>query len=621
MLAGVFLNAQGQSNHNSLKNRGLPRGGSTSADTITVPANSVETVNPAELQKTSPFLDTLKIKASKRKLTQTFYNLLIVPTEKVSKKLEGEEIDREDYFEGYNGKTIRQIRLKKLDVFGPDIWDTLRVADSWAERSLNSVHIKTTNRILMKNILFDIGDTLDAMLLVDNERVLRRLPFIRDVRIVVEEVGNEVVDLVVITRDVFSFGFGLSLDRVDKGKVELFDRNIMGIGHEGIVNILWNGQKSSLLGIETRYEADNILGTFIRGSLSYTNAFQREQVGGKLKRRFVTPRTKWAGGMEISQINTIARFDTSNLDFSFRYNYQDYWAGRSFLIDPERRTRIIVSGRFLKNNVFDRPAITKKTYYKYHHRYMALGSIALSRKNYYSSQLIFNYGRTEDIPYGTLLTLTGGMEINEFFTRGYAGLQGAGGRYVGNLGYLASSLSLGGFIRKGHLEQGMVQFKTNYFSNLMRVGRYRVRQFVDLDYTIGIRRFADEKIFIDDEFGIRGLLSDSLSGKQRLSLNLETVVFSPLYLIGFRFTFFGFADMGLVGSNPDLIIPDTFFSGFGLGVRIRNENLVFKTFQVRFGFYPTIPPGSLWYPVHISSERRLQPVRFDADAPQVMPFR
>jgi len=61
--------------------------------------------------------------------------------------------------------------------------------------------------------------------------------------------------------------------------------------------------------------------------------------------------------------------------------------------------------------------------------------------------------------------------------------------------------------------------------------------------------------------------------------------------------------------------------GFGIGFRVRNENLIFNTFQVRFGIYPGAPPHSILQYVDIDGERLLNPPGFDPQAPGVTKFR
>ena len=77
-------------------------------------------------------------------------------------------------------------------------------------------------------------------------------------------------------------------------------------------------------------------------------------------------------------------------------------------------------------------------------------------------------------------------------------------------------------------------------------------------------------------------LKEYVTGTNRMILNTETVVFTPYQPLGFRIAVFGFADFGLIGYSPNIFKND-FFTSFGLGVRLRNERLVFNTVQIRLG--------------------------------------
>ena len=45
---------------------------------------------------------------------------------------------------------------------------------------------------------------------------------------------------------------------------------------------------------------------------------------------------------------------------------------------------------------------------------------------------------------------------------------------------------------------------------------------------------------------------------------------------------FGFADFGLIGDNGN-IFKNNFYATVGLGIRIKNEHLIFNTISIRLG--------------------------------------
>jgi hypothetical protein len=159
-----------------------------------------------------------------------------------------------------------------------------------------------------------------------------------------------------------------------------------------------------------------------------------------------------------------------------------------------------------------------------------------------------------------------------------------------------------------------------YVSNLYSLGKNRIRNFINLDYTRGFTRYTDEYLGIIRDKGFTGFRNDSIRGGQRVRLSLESDVFSPVNYLGFRFVFFGFADMAFIAGTKQIISNGAFLSGIGLGIRIRNNNLVFNTFQIRIGFFPNAPEYSRESHFTISGEQLLRPPTFVPGPPAIIPF-
>jgi hypothetical protein len=62
-------------------------------------------------------------------------------------------------------------------------------------------------------------------------------------------------------------------------------------------------------------------------------------------------------------------------------------------------------------------------------------------------------------------------------------------------------------------------------------------------------------------------------------------------------------------------------SAIGVGVRIRNDNLVLNTFQIRLGFFPNLPEYSRISRLIISGEQLLRPDNFEPVPPTLIPFK
>jgi hypothetical protein len=576
------------------------------------------------------FFDTLEVRASKKRWTRELHNIVITaPPVPDNLDTMPTRLSIDPYI-GYGGKIIRNIRVTKLEPFGPSIHDTTRTAGSKMEKLGNDLHRITHDRVVQNHLLFQPGDLVDPNEISDNERILRELPFIQDVRIYLEETypGSDTVDVRVVTKDAFSIGVSGLLNDIDVGKLDIFESNLFGFGHELHAIFYWDGEKSPWLGHEIYYLMHNLGGSFINSTLRYQQVFNTESYQLELDRRFVTPDAKWAGALNLERTRTFRYIDfedSISADVPVKYNLYDGWLGRAFFLRSQRtetrkRLNLAVSSRLYWNQYIDRPDPDETSFYLYQNRTGWLSSLAISSQSFFRSKLIRDFGRTEDIPQGLLFSITGGLEKNEFNTRVYGGFSFSQGRYLGNLGYLYTKLETGGFfLRKDYVEQGVINFRAHYFTPLFIVNRFKFRHFISTNFVQGINRFEDEFIGIGDQdiFGFRYGLP---LGTKKAFLNYEVDAFSPYYLYGFRFVFFGFLDFGLISQDDRKLHDGLFQSGFGIGARIRNERLVFPTISIRLGYYPNHPDKDFPLFLDFSGEERLKIDDFHVTRPEIVPF-
>jgi hypothetical protein len=581
-----------------------------------------ETPVPSRIEigeKKPEFFDSLKLKASRYLITRKLYDFVIVSAKPL---LPGHFIRSSDAdFRRYTGRKIRNIEIRRLGVFGSDINNPDYFEPNRTESILNKTHLKTNEFIIRKNLLFSSGDTISALVLSDNERILRQLPFIEDSRILVVPVSGGEADIIVLTKDVYSLGASYKYSGIKKGDFALFDKNILGLGHEFRLEIPYNSDLPDSPGFGIGYNIDNISKTFINLDLYYYDGLGKKTYGFDLQRKLVSSTTKYAGGISVREMFTTEDLDTLTVPEPLKYNLQDYWLLRSFLINRESVSRIIIGARYTNNNVFDHPFILPDSYHYIQKYSLFLGSVAFSARKFYKTNLIYTYGRTEDIAYGGMINMTLGKEINEFKDRIYGSINLSGGKSIKSFGYIYSSLGISTFFSGDKTEQGLLSLKTSYFSNLQYLRNFRVRNFIRFDYTRGFDRNSNEELTFSREGGFSGFKNDSVGGKQRLGLSLESVLFSPANFYGFRFAFFAFADIGYLFGTNEFVGTGEVLSSLGIGIRIRNDHLVFNTFQIRLGFWPNLPDFSKVNYFSVSGEKLLNPDNFDPGPPALIPFR
>lgn len=599
--------------------------------TIFIPHNSKYYISKRRNDKGAQLFDSLARKAAATDWTNRLHNIIIraprqeAVTDTLPIRRSGAT------FIPYEDKIIRNIYFRKLEPFGPTIFDTSVTQLSPAKQLGNNMHVLSQDRVLRNQLLFKKGDRLDPYLIGDNEKIIRELSFIEDARILVTPVdgSGDSVDVLVLVKDAFSIGLGWEMKDYNAGTLELFNKNIMGFGHEFHITFHWDGDKRPWIGNEFTYIINNISRSFISSHVRYAQVFETETFEFGLDRRFITPDTKYAGAVNYQRTKTVQniRFsDTIELPVPIKFDRTDIWIGRSIYLSSREqfgrpRANLILAGRYLNEYFYQRPPVSKNIFYDYHQKNIFLFSLGFSQHKFFRSNLIYSFGRTEDIPQGMLFNITAGPEFSEFNSRWYAGFDLSKGGFLRNAGYLYGKVSYGGYMEHIDLiERGIVRARLDYFTNLFIINRYKFRHFISIDYTRGFRRLEDEILNINDEHGIRGFKSDLVGGTQRLVVNYEAVAFSPYYLYGFRFVFFGFSDFGLIGSDLTSVFDNRLHTGLGLGVRIRNERLVFETIQIRIGYYPTLADERFPLVMNFSGEKRLSPKNFYVTRPDIVRF-
>ena len=147
-----------------------------------------------------------------------------------------------------------------------------------------------------------------------------------------------------------------------------------------------------------------------------------------------------------------------------------------------------------------------------------------------------------------------------------------------------------------------------------------MRNFLRFELVNGINRYHDEYLEFVSEDGFSGFRNDSIAGTNRLKLSFESVMFGPKSWMGFRFAYFAFGDVGYLFEPREDLYNGNILSSIGLGIRLRNDNLVFNTISIRFSYYPTLPLNSNYRNIILSGEQLLKPANFEPTPPNVIPY-
>lgn len=574
------------------------------------------------LEKTQEFYKTVEKKMSKSKVTSMMYNAMFVNN---GHQPRAEEF-HEQAFTPYERDIISKLRFKHLAVFGSSIKDTTQYNPSKWTKPFNKIHVHTQPWVIKKNLTFSKGDRVNPSDLVDSERLIRRLDFVKDARVMIKQSSSrKKADVVVVTQDVFPYSLLLTPNNNNDALFGLSNVNIAGFGHELEYDYIRGG------GSDFFYRINNIQGTFIDSELNYAHHFRRTGYGAIFERDFYTQETKYAGGVRLSDYK-YGEYDyepTTDIASPYYYEkkYSNFWLGRAFktkikshLLGINAETNAVASIGVEHSDFFDRPIVTADTNYRYHDKTTYLLSLGLSARNYYKDRFIEQFGRTEDIPTGSEIGIIAGHQSTEFTKRIYIGFNYARGGYIPRFGYLNGIASWGSFISDNGYENGIFKIGADYFTPLLNINQYKFRQFADITFSQALH--PDEEYILNSEnhIGIRGVRSYYLRATTKLNLRLESVLFTPINLIEFRMALFGFMDYTMTKNIRNNFFGTDHFLGLGGGIRLRNDNLAVSTIQIRFGYYPSTPINAGTSVADLSTSTHLNIRDFTFRRPEIIPF-
>lgn len=499
-------------------------------------------------------------------------------------------------YKPFEGKIIRHININTSDPFGYSLHDTSVTSQNFLYKAGNKLHNKTKPFAIKSLLLISENEPFDSLRVNESERLIRSRSFVREVAFKVAPAENpDSVDIFIRVIDIWSITPELAFS-ASRITIDLTDKNFVGIGHEFQNDFTWYRVTGNNI-YNISYLIPNIRNTYISASAHYTTErYGNYTKSASVDRPFYSPLAKWAGGIYLAQRFRSDSFyykDSAFVNRTFKFNTQDYWAGKSWQIFKgntvdERTTNLILTSRFLRIRFLEKPMEIYDPLQLNSNEDFYLAGFGIARRKYVKDKYIFNYGIIEDVPEGNLYGLTAGYQVKNNTERLYTAARFSFGNY-NEWGYFSCNFEYGTFFHASHAEQGVFTAGINYFTRLYKIGNWNLRQFIKPRLSLGINRFTYESITINNENGIEGFNSIYLSGNSKIVLTLQTQSYSPWNVLGFRFGPYLISSFGMLGSEASGFKNCRVYSQFALGLLVKNEFLVFDIFQVSVSFYPVIP--------------------------------
>jgi hypothetical protein len=535
--------------------------------------------------------------AARHGFTRWLYGTVFVQPERDQKPpAPGTPQRRSDPLLPFAGRIVRSVDVVVLDPFGHELMDSTAAPESWVLRAGNSLHRRTREYLVREFVLVKHGEAFDPLKAAESERLLRAASMVNDALVTALPVagGTDSVDVRVLVLDQWSIEAWA--ERAGGAvATTLLDRNLLGLGQR--LELRNTSTSGDLL---ERFEADhrvyNIRGTYIGSQLGYTANGDDRSAVARLERTFYSPLTRWAGaaGWSWRAFRSAVAGSADGGMQRIAMRGVDSWLGRSFMLGRGQasavRSSTIVAGlRYATDRYPERPAAGGVGPLPFPNVDQALLSVGLSVRQYYRERFLYRFGAVEDVPEGLLVKLTGGMRDREGDARmAYSGAEISRGRHYSGFGYAAVALGAGTYWQGGMPLDATCRAELRYFTDLLRLGRWYLRQFASISGASITRRLYTERMDLNGDI-LFGFQSARVSGTHRELLKLETVAYAPWKVLGFRFAPVLLAGFATIGDAADPLFSGRIHSALGLGLLLRNEHLLVRTFQVTLNVYPHVP--------------------------------
>lgn len=532
-------------------------------------------------------------------------------------------------YQQYNGWKIHSVEIMPLG-FNHDVYDTNHVKQNIGIRIANAFHKNTRESVIRRNVFFKKGDTFYALLVSDNERFLREQPFLQDALIVVypaSMLSNE-VDVIVLTRDVFSIGISGSASNTSRIRGEIKEENLGGYGNRLSLTALYDKDRRPGLGAGIEYTQRAmrkkwVLFNWTTGLTTFNPAIvngrnEEYSLYTVIEKPFITRYTEWTGSASVAYHLTsdAYKLDTTYKNYDrYRYVDADAWIGynmgfgRKKSTDNEKRIRHFFGMRGFYTRFHKIPDYYETVYnYNYANIRGGLMQYSIYRQNYYKTKFIYGFGRNEDVPIGFRGGATYGWTNKQGVERWYQGVDFEYSYYAKRGFYSLYTARFGGFKPpQSRMEDISLLLSVDHFTKIRWLNpRWLNRNFVSISYSKQIHPSLNAPLVLQSEFGMPYSRVNAGPAEERTTVKLESVFYHTQKLIGFRFAPFAFTDVSFLRPVGESFGKTNGYPAFGAGVRTRNENLIFGTIELRGYVFPRTTPGVASWKVEFSTNIRFR---------------
>ncbi len=300
--------------------------------------------------------------------------------------------------------------IGKIDIDPRNIFDANDPRENKGlYRLADRLHVRTKPSTIRAQLLFKSGDRYSAQRLAETERNLRKLVFIYDAKVFPVRYVDGKVDVMVVTRDVWTLDPSVSFGRsggTNSTSYSLQEENLFGWGKDLEIGRQSNVDRTSNI---AEYSDPNVLGSRWTGALAYVDSSDGNQRSAQLSRPFYSLDTTWTAMLSGQTYDrTISRYFLGNIVDQFNDDEKTYLIEgglSSGLVDGWSK-RLLFGMYYDRNDFLPTPATTLPADPLPPQRTLSYPFVGFDivQDRYGKVGDENQIGRTEDLYYGTEVT-------------------------------------------------------------------------------------------------------------------------------------------------------------------------------------------------------------------------
>lgn len=488
----------------------------------------------------------------------------------------GEQLPSDTQLEAA-GARIGEIRIETKEIFDLDN----PKENNWLFRAADALHVRTRESAIRAQLLFRSGDPYSRRVLDETARNLRQnASFMREPEIYPVRYHDGMVDLVVLTHDVWTLQPGINFGRsggTNTSSVDVSDDNFLGLGKYVELGHGQNVDRSSTF---AGWADPNVWGSHWQDSLLY-----QENSDGKVwsvsgAYPFYSLETRYDGGGSTgSSRSVITRYNLGNPYDAYRLDRRvtDFYFGQALLVNELWTERLLIGFRHdqsefspavSQNLLAPLPADRNLTY-----PYVRMQWL---RNNFTTTRNLELIAFTEDLHFGLDASAGLGWAAPAFGADRRALLADAEIGYNWRFGprnYLFVYGRLYSRFEYGRPGDSVVSGNASYYLTTSENSKLLLHVSADA----GHRLDADHNFEIGGDSGLRGYPLRYQNGDGRAQFTLEERVYTNWFL--FQLVHVGgavFFDMGRTWGSTPVPTPQLgLLKDLGVGLRLGNARSSF----------------------------------------------